>query len=323
MEAYEARELKAVAQTNIADDMCQLVGNTPLLRLGRFGEGLPGEIVGKLESHNPGASVKDRIALAMIESAEAEGKIEPGKTIIVEATSGNTGIGLAWVASVKGYKIILCMPKSMSIERRKLLMALGAELVLTDADEGMEGAIDQAKLLIESLPNAWCPEQFNNPANPEMHRRTTAEEIWRDAGGKVDIFVAGVGTGGTLTGAGSRLKELNPDIKVVAVEPETSAVLSGGEGGPHMIQGIGAGFIPKVYNADIVDEVMTVSNDEAMSASRQLATSEGLLCGISAGAAAAVAFKLAARPENKGKRIVFIVPDTGERYLSTHLYFDY
>ncbi|MCB1153857.1 cysteine synthase A, partial [bacterium] len=272
MEAYEARELKAVAQTNIADDMCQLVGNTPLLRLGRFGEGLPGEIVGKLESHNPGASVKDRIALAMIESAEAEGKIEPGKTIIVEATSGNTGIGLAWVASVKGYKIILCMPKSMSIERRKLLMALGAELVLTDADEGMEGAIDQAKLLIESLPNAWCPEQFNNPANPEMHRRTTAEEIWRDAGGKVDIFVAGVGTGGTLTGAGSRLKELNPDIKVVAVEPETSAVLSGGEGGPHMIQGIGAGFIPKVYNADIVDEVMTVSNDEAMSASRQLAT---------------------------------------------------
>jgi cysteine synthase A len=303
----------------IAGDLCELVGQTPLMKLNRYAQNLPGEIVAKLEFFNPGSSVKDRIGLAMIEQAEKDGQLKDGTTII-EPTSGNTGIALAWVATVRGYRLILTMPESMSIERRKLLMSLGAEIVLTPAQEGMKGAIAQAELLKREIPNSFMPQQFNNEANPDIHRRTTAQEILQDTGSKLDWFVAGVGTGGTITGVGDVLKEKIQSLQVVAVEPAASPILSEGWGGPHMIQGIGAGFVPEIYNSDIVDEVMTIENDDAMEAARQLARTEGLVVGISAGAAAYAARKIAERAEAKGKRIVVVIPDTGERYLSTPLF---
>jgi cysteine synthase A len=306
---------------NIAPDLCALVGRTPLVRLARFGADLPGELVAKLEAFNPGGSVKDRIGLAMIEAAERDGLLAPGG-VIVESTSGNTGIALAWVAAAKGYRCILTMPETMSVERRKILLALGAELVLTPGTEGMKGAIAQAEKLVARIPGAFMPQQFCNPANPEVHRRTTAEEIWRDAGGCVDVFVAGVGTGGTISGTAAVLKSRNPNLRVVAVEPAASPVLSGGSPGPHMIQGIGAGFVPEVYDAGLVDEIVRVTNDQAMETARRLTRTEGLFCGISSGAAAAAAFQLAARPENAGLRVVVILPDTGERYLSTPVFLD-
>lgn len=305
----------------IAKQLTELVGNTPLLELKRFNEkkGLQATIITKLEYFNPAGSVKDRVALAMIEDAEAKGILQPGATII-EPTSGNTGVGLAFVSSAKGYKMILTMPDTMSIERRNLLKALGAKVVLTPGAEGMKGAIAKAEELQASTPGSWIPQQFNNPANPAIHVKTTGEEIWRDTDGKVDIFVAGVGTGGTVSGVGVALKHHNPQVKVVAVEPASSPVLSGGKSGPHKIQGIGAGFVPANFNAEVIDEILTIENDEAILASRQVAQSEGLLVGISSGAALAGAVRLAQRPENKGKTIVALLPDTGERYLSTVLY---
>ena len=305
----------------IAKQLTELVGNTPLLELKRFNEkkGLQATIITKLEYFNPAGSVKDRVALAMIEDAEAKGILQPGATII-EPTSGNTGVGLAFVSSAKGYKLILTMPDTMSIERRNLLKALGAKVVLTPGAEGMKGAIAKAEELQASTPGSWIPQQFNNPANPAIHVKTTGEEIWRDTDGKVDIFVAGVGTGGTVSGVGVALKHHNPQVKVVAVEPASSPVLSGGKSGPHKIQGIGAGFVPANFNAEVIDEILTIENDEAILASRQVAQSEGLLVGISSGAALAGAVRLAQRPENKGKTIVALLPDTGERYLSTVLY---
>ena len=305
----------------IAKQLTELVGNTPLLELKRFNEkkGLQATIITKLEYFNPAGSVKDRVALAMIEDAEAKGILQPGATII-EPTSGNTGVGLAFVSSAKGYKLILTMPDTMSIERRNLLKALGAKVVLTPGAEGMKGAIAQAEELQASTPGSWIPQQFNNPANPAIHVKTTGEEIWRDTDGKVDIFVAGVGTGGTVSGVGVALKHHNPQVKVVAVEPASSPVLSGGKSGPHKIQGIGAGFVPANFNAEVIDEILTIENDEAILASRQVAQSEGLLVGISSGAALAGAVRLAQRPENMGKTIVALLPDTGERYLSTVLY---
>lgn len=303
----------------IAGDLCELVGQTPLMKLDRYAQNLPGEVVAKLEFFNPGSSVKDRIGLAMIEQAEKDGQLKDGTTII-EPTSGNTGIALAWVATVRGYRLILTMPESMSIERRKVLMSLGAEIVLTPSQEGMKGAIAQAELLKREIPNSFMPQQFNNEANPEIHRRTTAQEILQDTGSKLDWFVAGVGTGGTITGVGEVLKKKIQSLQVVAVEPAASPMLSEGWGGPHMIQGIGAGFVPEIYNSDIVDEVMTIENDDAMEAARQLARTEGLVVGISAGAAACAARKIAERAEAKGKRIVVVIPDTGERYLSTPLF---
>ncbi|MFT5731118.1 MAG: cysteine synthase A [Desulforhopalus sp.] len=306
----------------IAADLCELVGQTPLIRLARYAKNLPGEVVAKLEFFNPGGSVKDRIGLAMIEQAEKDGRLKAGTTII-EPTSGNTGIALAWVAAVRGYRLILTMPESMSIERRKLLMSLGAEIVLTPGQKGMEGAIAQAELLNREIPNSFMPQQFNNEVNPEIHRRTTAQEILQDTGSKLDWLVAGVGTGGTITGVGDVLKEKIESLQVVAVEPAASPILSEGWAGPHMIQGIGAGFVPKIYNSDIVDEVMTIENEEAMEAARQLARTEGMVVGISAGAAACAARKIAERAEARGKRIVVILPDTGERYLSTPLFDDH
>ena len=305
----------------IAKQLTELVGNTPLLELKRFNEkkGLQATIITKLEYFNPAGSVKDRVALAMIEDAEAKGILQPGATII-EPTSGNTGVGLAFVSSAKGYKLILTMPDTMSIERRNLLKALGAKVVLTPGAEGMKGAIAKAEELQASTPGSWIPQQFNNPANPAIHVKTTGEEIWRDTDGKVDIFVAGVGTGGTVSGVGVALKHHNPQVKVVAVEPASSPVLSGGKSGPHKIQGIGAGFVPANFNAEVIDEILTIENDEAILASRQVAQSEGLLVGIYSGAALAGAVRLAQRPENKGKTIVALLPDTGERYLSTVLY---
>ncbi len=305
----------------IAKQLTELVGNTPLLELKRFNEkkGLQATIITKLEYFNPAGSVKDRVALAMIEDAEAKGILQLGATII-EPTSGNTGVGLAFVSSAKGYKLILTMPDTMSIERRNLLKALGAKVVLTPGAEGMKGAIAKAEELQASTPGSWIPQQFNNPANPAIHVKTTGEEIWRDTDGKVDIFVAGVGTGGTVSGVGVALKRHNPQVKVVAVEPASSPVLSGGKSGPHKIQGIGAGFVPANFNAEVIDEILTIENDEAILASRQVAQSEGLLVGISSGAALAGAVRLAQRPENKGKTIVALLPDTGERYLSTVLY---
>lgn len=305
----------------IAKQLTELVGNTPLLELKRFNEkkGLQATIITKLEYFNPAGSVKDRVALAMIEDAETKGILQPGATII-EPTSGNTGVGLAFVSSAKGYKLILTMPDTMSIERRNLLKALGAKVVLTPGAEGMKGAIAKAEELQASTPGSWIPQQFNNPANPAIHVKTTGEEIWRDTDGKVDIFVAGVGTGGTVSGVGVALKHHNPQVKVVAVEPASSPVLSGGKSGPHKIQGIGAGFVPANFNAEVIDEILTIENDEAILASRQVAQSEGLLVGISSGAALAGAVRLAQRPENKGKTIVALLPDTGERYLSTVLY---
>ena len=305
----------------IAKQLTDLVGNTPLLELSNYNKlkGLKARLVVKLESFNPAGSVKDRVALAMIEDAEASGLLKPGATII-EPTSGNTGIGLAFVAAAKGYKLILTMPDTMSIERRNLLKALGAELVLTPGTNGMKGAIARAEELKAATPGAVILQQFDNPANPAMHERTTGEEIWRDTDGVVDIFVAGVGTGGTVSGVGAALKKHNPGVKVVAVEPTDSPVLSGGAPGAHKIQGIGAGFVPKNYNPAVVDEILQVTNDDAIRAGRELAQREGLLVGISSGAAVSVATRLALLPENAGKTIVALLPDTGERYLSTLLY---
>ena len=307
--------------SRVAKSRTELVGNTPLLELSAFEKknNLGARVVAKLEYFNPAGSVKDRVALAMIEDAEKRGVLKTGATI-VEPTSGNTGIGLAFVSAIKGYRLILTMPDTMSVERRNLLRALGAEIVLTPGTAGMKGAIEKAEELKSSIDGAVILQQFENPANPAAHRATTAEEIWRDTDGKVDIFVAGVGTGGTVSGVGARLKELNPNIKIVAAEPKDSPVLSGGKPGPHKIQGIGAGFVPRIYNAGVVDEILQVENDDAIRTSRQLAGCEGLLVGISSGAAVWAASVLAARAENKGKTSVALLPDTGERYLSTILY---
>nr|WP_278581763.1 cysteine synthase A [Bacteroides intestinalis] len=305
----------------IAKQLTDLVGNTPLLELSNYNKakGLKARLIVKLESFNPAGSVKDRVALAMIEDAEASGLLNPGATII-EPTSGNTGIGLAFVAAAKGYKLILTMPDTMSVERRNLLKALGAELVLTPGANGMKGAIVRAEELKAATPGAVILQQFDNPANLAMHERTTGQEIWRDTEGVVDIFVAGVGTGGTVSGVGAALKKHNPGVKVVAVEPTDSPVLSGGAPGAHKIQGIGAGFVPKNYNPAVVDEILQVTNDDAIRAGRELAKLEGLLVGISSGAAVSAATRLALLPENVGKTIVVLLPDTGERYLSTLLY---
>lgn len=305
----------------IARQLTDLVGNTPLLEFSNFNasKGLKAQVIGKLEYFNPAGSVKDRIALAMIEDAEAKGLLKPGATII-EPTSGNTGVGLAFVSASKGYKLILTMPDTMSAERRNLLKALGAQLVLTPGAEGMKGAIAKAEELRDATPGSIILQQFENPANPAMHIRTTAEEIWRDTDGKVDLFVAGVGTGGTVSGVGAGLKAHNPNVQIVAVEPSDSPVLSGGKPGPHKIQGIGAGFIPKTYNGEVVDKILQVTNDDAIRTSRELAGKEGLLVGISSGTAVYAAVELAKLPENEGKTIVALLPDTGERYLSTVLY---
>ena len=305
----------------IAKQLTDLVGNTPLMELSNYNKskGLKARLIVKLESFNPAGSVKDRVALAMIEDAETSGLLKPGATII-EPTSGNTGIGLAFVAASKGYKLILTMPDTMSVERRNLLKALGAELVLTPGANGMKGAIARAEELKAATPGAVILQQFDNPANPAMHERTTGQEIWRDTEGHVDIFVAGVGTGGTVSGVGAALKKHNPAVKVVAVEPTDSPVLSGGAPGAHKIQGIGAGFVPKNYNPTVVDEILQVTNDDAIRTGRELAQKEGLLVGISSGAAVSAATRLALLPENDGKTIVALLPDTGERYLSTLLY---
>lgn len=305
----------------IAKNLTDLIGNTPLLELSNFNKKneLSAQIIAKLESFNPASSVKDRIGFAMIEAAEKAGLLNKD-SVIIEPTSGNTGIALSFVAAAKGYRLIIALPETFSVERRNLMRALGAELILTPGSEGMRGAIRRATELAESTPNSFMPQQFKNAANPEIHRRTTAEEIWRDTDGEVDIFIAGIGTGGTITGVGEVLKARNPKIQVIAVEPTDSPVLSGGNPGPHKIQGIGAGFVPDVLNTTIYDDVLQVPNDKAFETSRALARTEGLLVGISSGAAAYAALQVAQRPENAGKKIVVLLPDSGERYLSTALY---
>ena len=305
----------------IAKKLTDIIGNTPLLELNKFSQnrGLKRPLIAKIESFNPGGSAKDRIALAMVEDAEKKGLLSPGATII-EPTSGNTGVGLALVSAVKGYTLILTMPETMSIERRKLVQAYGAKVVLTPGAAGMKGAIDEANRLRESIPGSVILQQFENPANPEAHYNITGIEIWNDTDGKVDIFVAGVGTGGTISGVGKRLKEYNSDVKIIAAEPASSPVLNGGKSGAHKIQGIGAGFIPAIYNASVVDEVIDVKDDSAILAARNVAAEEGLLVGISSGAALSAAVEIAKRPENQDKNIVVLLPDTGERYLSTELY---
>jgi len=306
---------------SIAEDVTQLIGNTPLVRLNRVTDGVGADVVAKLESFNPAASVKDRLGVALIDAAEEAGLIKDD-TIILEPTSGNTGIALAQVAAARGYRLVLTMPETMSIERRKLLLAYGAELILTPGPDGMPGAIAKAEELAKTDQRYFVPQQFENPANPAIHRKTTAEEIWRDTDGKIDIFVSGVGTGGTITGVAQVIKERKPSVQFVAVEPAASPVLSGGQKGPHPIQGIGAGFVPPVLDLDLLDEIITVGNDDAINLSRRLAREEGLLVGISSGAAVVAALQVARRPENAGKLVVVILPDFGERYLSTPLFAD-
>jgi cysteine synthase A len=301
----------------LPDNLADLVGDTPLVRLTRLAPDCGAELIAKLEAYNPAGSVKDRIGVAMIEAAEAEGRIQPGRTTIVEPTSGNTGIALAFVCAAKGYRLVLAMPQGMSREREGLLRLYGAEVEITESLGGMNEAVDAARRIAAEQEDAFIPDQFSNPANPEIHRRTTAEEIWRDTGGDVDVLVAGVGTGGTITGAGERLKELNPDLRVVAVEPKASAVLSGGQPGPHKIQGIGAGFVPDVLNLDVVDEIVPVDDEDALETARVVSRREGILAGISGGAALWAAIEVGSRPELEGARVVAVVPDSGERYVST------